>query len=164
MSHTSKAFADGVRSLYSSHRGVRDDLMVQIDPLSGMPIELVPFVDTRDNNYVMTSSQVDQMTKPSVSNDGSDQPSVSNSDTPVDDVPPATDVGAAFVNGKLLPQNRHFPLPKAQDLSPAEKLLISKSSNDTILEWNEVNPKQLKSKTRKLLRPLYTRRKKFKPS
>ena len=150
MSHTSKAFADGVRSLYSSHRGVRDDLMVQIDPLSGMPIELVPFVDNHDNNYVMTSSQVDQMTKPSVSNDGSDQPSVSNSDTPVDDVPPAKDVGAAFVNGKLLPQNRHFPLPKAQDLSPAEKLLISKSSNDTILEWNEVNPKQLKSKTRKL--------------
>ena len=79
MSHTSKAFADGVRSPYSSHRGVRDDLMVQIDPLSGMPIELVPFVDTHENNYVMTSSQVDKMTKPSVSNDGSDQPSVSNS-------------------------------------------------------------------------------------
>ena len=153
MSHTSKAYADGIRRLFASCPQLTPNLMVQHDPISGMPVKLVPFVDEDDNHYLIPESAADVITSAKYSNSYSESQTNINpdshfpaaSDSSSFSTPNAVDdVGSAFVH--MLPQNRLFPVPKRQSLSKAEQSLLRNAPDDTILQYNEVNPKKPNSK------------------
>ena len=143
MSHTAKIYADGIRNLFNSTGTISDDLMVQRDPLSGMPVKLVSFVDDANNDFIMTADAVDSMT----SNFSQLNPDDSDNDSG-DALPQShDDVGQAFIHLSDLPANRSFPLPKAHHLTPQERKALRDASDHVILDFNKVNPKTVNPKT-----------------
>ena len=150
MSHSAQAYASGLRSLFTNSATITNDLMVQLDPLSRMPVKLVPFEDNDGHKYIMTQKRLDDIESCNALPDSSQLP---RAPTPTLDPIPSTvscdDIASAFVHTNALPSNRNFPLPKSADLSQLEKQMLRNASHHTVLEFNEVNPKQKGSKSAK---------------
>ena len=62
MSTSAKAYAAGVRSLFSNSGLITPDLLIQLDPISRMPVKLVKFIDTNENTFLMPSDRVGDVT------------------------------------------------------------------------------------------------------
>ena len=132
MSTSAKAYAAGVRSLFSSSGLITPDLLIQLDPISRMPVKLVKFIDTDENTFLIPSDRIGDIT-----DDGDSQTTADVGDLN----PHMDDIGSAFIQYTALPANRSFPLPRPQLLSKAEKGMIKDAPDDVLLHWNDANPK-----------------------
>ena len=132
MSTSAKAYAAGVRSLFSSSGLITPDLLIQLDPISRMPVKLVKFIDTNENTFLMPSDRIGDIT-----DDGDSQTTADVGDLN----PHMDDIGSAFIQYTALPANRSFPLPRPQLLTKAEKGMIKDAPDDVLLHWNDANPK-----------------------
>ena len=119
-------------------------MLIQLDPISKMPVKLVPFVDELGTQFIMPQDRVDAMVPPSIPPDPTNITlDPTNNPTVGSD---AGDVGSAFVMN-VLPLNRDFPMVRPRKMSPAEKSIMKNASDDTILHW-VANPKTMNSKSR----------------
>ena len=144
LSHATRAYTAGIRSLFNSARVVGDNMLIQLDPISKMPVKLVPFVDELGTQFIMPQDRVDAMVPPSIPPDPTNITlDPTNNPTVGSD---AGDVGSAFVMN-VLPLNRDFPMVRPRKMSPAEKSIMKNASDDTILRW-VANPKTMNSKSR----------------
>ena len=132
MSTSAKAYAAGVRSLFSSSGLITPDLLIQLDPISRMPVKLLKFIDTNENTFLMPSDRIGDIT-----DDGNSQTTADVGDLN----PHMDDIGSAFIQYTALPANRSFPLPRPQLLTKVEKGMIRAAPYDAILHWNDTNPK-----------------------
>ena len=119
-------------------------MLIQLDPISKMPVKLIPFIDELGTRFVMPQDRVDAMVPPSIPSDPTNITlDPTNNPTVGSD---AGDVGSAFVMN-VLPLNRDFPMVRPRKMSPAEKSIMKNASDDTILRW-VANPKTMNSKSR----------------
>ena len=120
-------------------------MLIQLDPISKMPVKLIPFIDDLGTRFVMPQDRVDAMIPTPLIPSNHADVALNAIDNPTGDSE-AGDIGSAFVMN-ILPVNRDFPMIRPRKMTPAEKSIMKKASDDTILHWVS-NPKTQGSKSR----------------